>query len=569
MSKRRRTKLVFLFISINMSAAIGLTSPSFGKGGSSSSGSRGGGGGRVSTSRPVSLSKPPLQPSRPSTSAGGGGANRQTSGSFSGQGHQQLMPTYVPTKLQSGAGSSVNVPGTGRSQFTAEKLRASPPKIVQALGGGIPNQSRLTTQRGYLNPSFGMGGSLPLFLWVSFFHHNQSQSHNSSSPQALPDRYQDGEFGADEVNSLPEWIQASLRLMHSQKEGVFPSDITIEPLEGDDRTFEDQISNLLKEKRELESSSEALSAVIKAFELAPENEAKIKLTQVQIDEISRAAQEFQSQADETIRLLTEAMQKKETLRENAPVLCFFDWTCEHLVISSELETEKELKFRHQYLLNQKIAALANRDKLRVNLMAYQEELKKAQELLRQNSTETEELYKLKMAALEQLKTQIRDLQQRIEKQQGFILWNSAAGIQDIPNLKDCPASQIFIFKISQGVTPKGNPLFKEAVADDIKPRPEVADLAVCVDESKRLKSIHIVQNKREIYFSKIERNDSSNISSLTISNSDNELERHTWTRKEEGIIRYLIRFAHNNKAVEIYSDINPDKIEIETEPTSN
>jgi hypothetical protein len=478
------------------------------------------------------------------------------------------MPTYVPTKLQSKSGSSEDVPGTGRSQFTAENLRASPPKSVQALGGGIPNRSGLTTQRGYLNPSFGMGGFLPLFLWVSFFHHNQS--HGSSSPQALADRYQDGEFGADEVNSLPNWIQASLRLMHSQKEGVFPSDITIEPLEGDDRRFEDQISNLIKEKRELESSSEALSAVIKAFELAQKNETKIELTQAQIDETSRAAQEFQSQADETIRLLTVAMQKKETLRENAPVLCFFDWMCEHLVISSELETEKELKFRHQNLLNQKTTAFARRDKLGATLLAYQKELKKAQELLRQNGTETEELYKSKMAALEQRKTRIGDLQQRIEKQQGFVLWSSAAGIQDIPKIKECAANQIFIFKISQGVMPKGHPLFKETVTYNIKPRPEVADLVVCVDESKRLKSIHIVQDKKEIYFSKIERNDDSRIiSSLTISNSDNELERHSWTPKEDGIIRYLIRFVHNNKAVEIYSDINPDKIEIETEPTSN
>ncbi|MBK9037977.1 MAG: hypothetical protein IPL83_02255 [Bdellovibrionales bacterium] len=78
-----------------------------------------------------------------------------------------------------------------------------------------------------------------------------------------------------------------------------------------------------------------------------------------------------------------------------------------------------------------------------------------------------------------------------------------------------------------------------------------------------------MQDNREIYFSKIERSDNSKISSLTISNSDNDLERHSWIQKEEGIIRYLIRFVHNNKAVEIYSDINPDRIEIDTDPTSN
>lgn len=107
------------------------------------------------------------------------------------------------------------------------------------------------------------------------------------------------------------------------------------------------------------------------------------------------------------------------------------------------------------------------------------------------------------------------------------------------------------------------------MAENIKPRPEVADLVVCVDGSKRVKSVHIVQDKREIYFSKIDRNDDSRISSLTISNSDSELERHSWTPKGEGIIRYLIRFIHNNKAVEIYSNINPDKIEIEAEPALN
>lgn len=132
---------------------------------------------------------------------------------------------------------------------------------------------------------------MPLFFWVSFFNHNQS--HSSSSPQLLTGiyRYQDGEFGSDEVNSLPEWIQGSLRLMHSQKEGVFPSDITIEPLEGDNRSFEDQILDLLKEKKAVESSSEVLTAVTKAFELVPEYEAKIKSAQTQIDETSRSAQE--------------------------------------------------------------------------------------------------------------------------------------------------------------------------------------------------------------------------------------------------------------------------------------
>lgn len=563
MSKRRRTKLAFLFVILNISAAVGLTSPSFGKG-SSSSGARAGGGVRMSPSRPLSLSKPP----NTSTSPGGGGASRQTIGSSPGQGHQQQKPTYVATKLQSRPDSSRNIPGMSESKVTAEKLRASPPKTVQAPGGGIPNRSGLTTQRGYLSPSYGMGGFLPLFFWVSFFNHNQSNS--SSSPQPLTDRYQEGEFGSDEVNSLPEWIQASLRLMHSQKEGVFPSDITIEPLEGDDRSFEDQILDLLKKKQEVESSSEALTAVIKAFELVPEYEAKIKSAQTQIDETSRSAQEVQIQADETIRLLTETMKAKETLREKSPVLCFFDWTCEQWIISSEIETEKELKFKHQTLLNLKTEWLASQIKLKANLAAYEEKLRKNQDLLRQEGTETEEHYKLKIAALEQLKDRIRDLQQRIEKPQGFVLWNSAAGIQDIPNLKTCPASQIFIFKVSQeGVLAKDNPLFKEAVADNIKPRPEVADLVVCLDESKRPKSIHIVQDKREIYFSKIERNDDSQISSLTISNSDKELERHSWIPQKEGIIRYIIRFIHNDKAVEIYSDINPDKIEIETEPTSN
>lgn len=566
MSKRRRTKLAYIFIVLNMSAAVGLTSPSFGKG-SSSSGARGGGA-RVSTSKPVTLSKPPSRPSYTGNSPGGGGASRQTIGSSPGQGHQQPKPTYVPTKLQSRPDSSKNIPGISESKVTAEKLRASPPKTVQAPGGGIPNRSGLTTQRGYLSPSYGVGGFLPLFFWVSFFNHNQS--HSSSSPQPLTDRYQDGEFGSDEVNSLPEWIQGSLRLMHSQKEGVFPSDITIEPLEGDDRSFEDQILDLLKEKKAVESSSEVLTAVTKAFELVPEYEAKIKSAQTQIDETSRSAQEVQSQADETIRLLTETMKAKETLREKSPVLCFFDWTCEQWIISSEIETEKELKFKHQTLLNLKTEWLASQIKLKANLAAYEEKLRKNQDLLRQEGTETEEHYKLKIAALEQLKDRIRDLQQRIEKPQGFVLWNSAAGIQDIPNLKTCPASQIFIFKVSQeDVLAKDNPLFKEAVADNIKPRPEVADLVVCLDESKRLKSIHIVQDKREIYFSKIERNDDLRISSLTISNSDKELEQHSWIPQKEGIIRYIIRFIHNDKAVEIYSDINPDKIEIETEPTSN
>lgn len=458
-----------------------------------------------------------------------------------------------------------NSPGMNGSKVTAETLRASPPKTVQVPGGGIPNRSGLTTQRGYLSPSYGMGGFLPLFFWISFF--NYDESHSSSSPQALTDRYQDGEFGSDEVNSLPEWIQASLRLMHSQKEGVFPSDITIEPLEGDDRTFEDQTLNLLKEKRELESSSESITAVTKAFELVSQSEGKIKSAQTQIDETSRSAQEIQSQADETIKLLTETMKAKETLREDSPVLCFFDWTCEQWIISSEIETENELKFKYQNLLNRKFEWDSSQNKLKANLAAYQEELRKAQDLLQKESTETEELYKLKIAALGQLKDRILELQQRIEKTQGFVLWNSAAGIQDIPNLKSCPASQIFIFKVSQGgVLAKGNPLFREAVEDNIKPRPDVADLVVCLDESKRVKSVHIVQEKREIYFSKIERNgDDSRISSLTISNSDKELERHSWIPQKEGIIRYNIRFIHEDKAVEIYSDINPDKIEIEAE----
>lgn len=566
MSKSRPNKFVVLFISLNISAAIGLTSPSFGKG-SSSSGSRGGGSSRPSTSKPVSLSKPPSQPSNASTSAGGG--SHQTNGSSPALGHQKSTPTYVPTKLQSGPDSSRNATGVDESKVTAEKLRASPPKTVQAAGGGVPNRSGLTTQRGYLSPSFGMGGFLPLFFWVSFFHHNQSHS-SSSLSQPLSDRYQDGEFGADEVNSLPEWIQASLRLMHSQKEGAFPSDITIEPLEGDDRTFEDQISNLLKEKKEIESSAAALTAVIRTFELVPEGEAKIKITQAQIDETSLAVQEIQRQAEETVSLLEKTMKTKADLRENSPVLCFFDWTCENLIISSELETEKELKFKHQNLLNQKTDAVAYQNRLGAHLIADQEKIRKLQDRLRQEGTETQEHYKLKVAALEQLKARIHDLQQRIENQQGFVLWNSAAGIQDIPKIKECPSERIFIFKVSQGVTPKGNPLFKEAVADNIKPRPEVADLVACVDESKRLKNIHIVQDKREIYFSKIERNgDDSRISSLTISNSDKELERHSWISQKEGIIRYIIRFIHDDKAVEIYSDINPDKIEIETEPTSH
>ncbi len=94
LSKSRPNKFVVLFISLNISAAIGLTSPSFGKG-SSSSGSRGGGSSRPSTSKPVSLSKPPSQPSNASTSAGGG--SHQTNGSSPALWHQKSTPTYVPT----------------------------------------------------------------------------------------------------------------------------------------------------------------------------------------------------------------------------------------------------------------------------------------------------------------------------------------------------------------------------------------------------------------------------------------------------------------------------------------
>lgn len=77
LSKRQRTKLAYIFIVLNMSAAVGLTSPSFGKG-SSSSGARGGGA-RVSTSKPVTLSKPPSRPSYTGNSPGGGGASRKPS----------------------------------------------------------------------------------------------------------------------------------------------------------------------------------------------------------------------------------------------------------------------------------------------------------------------------------------------------------------------------------------------------------------------------------------------------------------------------------------------------------
>lgn len=473
----------------------------------------------------------------------------------------------MTTKLRSGPNHKSDM---DEPKVTAEKLRAGPPpKNVQAPGGGIPNRSGLTTHRGYLSPSFGMGGFLPLFFWVSFLHHNQS--HSSVEPSLpLSDRYQGGEFGADEINSLPDWIQASLRLMHSQREGVFPSDVTIQPLDGDDRLFEDQISSLLKEKKDLESSAEELNAVINAFEGVPKIEAEIKLAQSQLDETSLAKQKVQDQLNETNQLLEETMKTKENLRETSPVLCFFDWTCELWVISSEIKTEKELKSKHQNFLNLKTELVSKHTRLKANIVAHQQELTRAQDLLRKEGAETQDIHILKKAALEQLNARIHELQLKIEKPQGFVLWSSAAGIQDIPNLKTCPANQIFIFKASQGTRPERNPLFNESVDESIRPRPETADLVVCVDESKRVKSVHIVQDKKEVYSSKIERNDNSRISSIAISNSDNlELERHSWTSMKEGIIRYIIRFVHNKIAVELYSDINPDKIEIETESTSN
>src|SRR5262249_11884537 len=145
-----------------------------------------------------------------------------------------------------GAGAAAaahNLSPSVRNSYTptADRFRAN-----IAAPPGASTQSFYTRVNGFLEPTFSNLVFSPVYFCLPFnIWHPSLSGHSSSGGSSSfvsgddmtdgstgdPQRwsttpYKYGEIGTRELNELPEWIQASLRLMHTKHKDGFPSDIT-------------------------------------------------------------------------------------------------------------------------------------------------------------------------------------------------------------------------------------------------------------------------------------------------------------------------------------------------------
>lgn len=555
-----------------------------GGGGGFSAGGRAGG----SFGAGRSYSAPSVTRSAPSVGSGGGSnrgpGNGGGSGSYGRMGGSAsgtlATPAYrnseirvIPRAAKLGAaaaavGAAAYV-GTHAGPQIAESLTHAMNAAAQNRSHFAPSPSLATARtayardEGYVQPTFTQMVLNPLYFWLPFnvWHPHPRSSTAAAASARTPDElgtftgqhYRQGDVGSDELNQLPAWVQASLRLMHGKDQqarpvlpALPPVALTAEAWEAEQRPLLAELETWLARDRDAKEAAN-MSRQLETLRAREPQFAQV----IAIGEERRKA---------ALAELSQARAQIETGTERARVA------------RRDLMWAKEDGWCHTwpYLFCQtahlsglrKAADAATRD---AEVALYQSA--RAEYALR----DADSALRLANERAANAKSEVKALDARLQSTQPALppaaeieaglararqaLRNHEGLYRSTATVPGCDS--LYAYGYDRKEIALKNPVFTEAVATDLCPRG--AELAVCLN-GDQITGVYILDGREVSYRSVIGRDENGAVNQIEIYDGEGKsLETHRWVSTDTGRLRYLLTFiTDEDQKTSIYADIPSD-----------
>lgn len=526
---------------------------------------------RFSMSAPAgALQAPPgYQTQRPANTAPvapGAPAPGYSGGQVAAAAGAGALAGYIGGRLQERAGAQAGAP----SAFVDPSRRAPAPEVLTgttSLRNTMPSTAMggraATRETGYLDSQFRSIVVAPVVL-TRPFRRMQASSFGSRTSggfgsrlarESSTDVYSDGEYGSHEINQLPAWIQASLRLMHTQQYDARPVDPRVSVKEETLEVWLERVEEAMKTGRtDLEESTrirDMLAARASALALHSE-----------IEELARVQPEATTKKETTAAELAQAERAYQTADAGVETArSAGGWTCRNTGYRcGDLDTAA-VAARDQ--------AETARDQARTAARTASREYDRIASRLPAAREEFERTMQRTNIADETPETELRERQVRLAasaesarrtlaEANGFVKWTPSGAALDSRALRSC-RGELYIYAFSPTVGVPYHPFFGSSSGRGLAPSDSAsADLAICLRNDRHLDAVYVLQRERVLYSSLIERPSFGFGDSIEIEIEDADgdtLERHSWIARG-GAVRYGIEFqGWPSGAVSIYSDL--------------
>jgi hypothetical protein len=456
-----------------------------------------------------------------------------------------------PNLFSSRSESTSNLPA-------ADRLRGN---ISRPLVAANFDDTRATPESGYLSPSAPNLVFSPFYFWVPFnVWHARSPVYNDPDDRAAltapandySETYTNGEVGSAEINSLPEWIQASLRLMETKQSTGLPSDPVIRPLAMSESELQRRAQPINDALLALTDKKQLYQYLHDQFSVFQQNAQSLQAAQ---DSVASAQSDIAATTQRLATLGTHLTQKQAEVAklQNDSRWCYWtraitNYYCNQ-VASSQLLEIKTLNDQVEY--NQEGLADLKRQA--------DDAARSLTDLQGQRASLTANLstFHVTVSAADQSanESQLMTINQQIQEQsdlltpiQGFVVWDSSKTALIDGTANECPGN-MYVYRF-MGAVPPNHPLFTRTVEAELLPD-KSASLVVCLDNQSKISSVHIVQDadqgSSEIYQSAVTRDSSGRIDSITVRGRDTPfMEQHSWLYQPDGSVFYGQKFVTDN-----------------------
>lgn len=448
-------------------------------------------------------------------------------------------------------------------------------RAVVSRPASAPVVYSYTRNYGYLEPSYHSLVFNPIYYYHPFNVWNRPGSsttivHNhydddgdliGTRSEVVPNegkefsdtKYQEGEIGAADVNELPEWMQASLRLMHTKSQSYFPADRVIKIKEGSS----DEFKKLIEDLKHLEEDARVThEKYLVEFEAASAREKVENVAKQKEDANTRylSAQAAQLAASNKAKALQEELEEEKAAqikeRQNSWFcngLYAWMWTCSTSKDKSIEDVGNALRAAE----SANSAAYREYSDSDWQNRRLERELSDTRASAAKSAEATLETAKALQDKEKSLDDKIEAIRKTLGNSSGFVkydLHNASFATE----LCAKPYTYVFI----PGTVDK-HPLFSDKVEAEVIPQAE-ASLIICLNSDDRLESVHLLgAGEKEMASSKISRDDKGHINQIAILNhKGKEIETLMWSDLEDGKMRFAMAFeTQDNHTSSIYTDI--------------
>jgi hypothetical protein len=412
-------------------------------------------------------------------------------------------------------------------------------------------------REGYLDPNSDEVMFHPVYFYLPF--KKLAIAEDSKTEVMVPniggDDYQDREFGSTYVNSMPAWMQMTLRMMGPIQENALPVDpkLQISPYSKIERKQkQNEIQNKIEKLNELKAPFDSKMAEVNEWlrvkQLLSQNDKDLETSKAQIKELNEKLLELQKNKTN----LQEVISK---IKREHFLVCLSEYYCDEFV-----GEQKEL-------LNNISASEKNVQNLiqdtKTNIWNYN---LRVGQYTKWQTDSFQKLKNLNLTTDEQinsLKQEIANLQKQIdqanlENREYFGLTeldNNELNPEVVNTIENKHCEKLVHFEFPDKFQIEKNPLFETELKSPLQTTRE-AEIVLCLNKDSKIQSVHLLQDKEFIATSTVDRDNNGQIKGISIFNRDGiEVENHSWTRYKEKEIEYRTHFVSDDGLVGISTSL--------------